>query len=59
MTVRSPKVEFIVDDGTATGGRRLLQSATDPPLPAGFTPKTPADRPALLIPVAFHVMLYE
>ncbi|KAG2448005.1 hypothetical protein HYH02_007033 [Chlamydomonas schloesseri] len=60
VTVRSPKVEFVVEDGTAAAaGRRLLQSATDPPLPAGFTPKGPADRPSLLIPVAFHVMLYD
>lgn len=44
----------VYNSGSATG-RRLL----DIPMPDGFTPAQPSDLPRLLVPVVFHIMLYQ
>ncbi|KAG2453446.1 hypothetical protein HYH02_001667 [Chlamydomonas schloesseri] len=60
-----PPVVVLEEDG-GTASRRHHRSllaagvaAVLPTLPAGFSPRPPADAPNLLIPLVFHILLYK
>ncbi|KAG2488410.1 hypothetical protein HYH03_013094 [Edaphochlamys debaryana] len=51
--------QALVDETASTESRRsLLPSNYFYTLPTGFTPAGPASKPALFIPVVFHIMMY-